>query len=87
MKMEGRRPGRPVGSGTGKYSLGGQYVPKPTLKSPKSEVLPNRHALATFLKGDPVQRTINQYSEIAPTGSTGPARYDDIVALGDVYRK
>jgi hypothetical protein len=35
------------------------------------ELLPSRHALSTLTKGDPLQRTMNNYAKAAPTGAGG----------------
>ena len=38
-------------------------------KPAKSEILPSRHALASLVKGDPMQRTMNNYAKKAPSGA------------------
>jgi len=48
-------------------------------KGAKQEVLPNRHALNTLTKGDPLQRSIGNYSKAAPTGSEAPIGVNTIL--------
>lgn len=40
-------------------------------KGAVTEVLPNRHAMNTITGGDPLRRTINDYSKKSPVDLTG----------------
>lgn len=42
-------------------------------KGSKQERLPHRSALTTLTKGDPMQRTINNYSAAAPEAEDTPS--------------
>lgn len=58
----------------GCYSKGGA-VPgaiKHTGKGAQEQILPHRHAMNTLTKGDPGQRTMNQYAKATP-GLANPA--------------
>jgi hypothetical protein len=37
-------------------------------KGSKQELLPNRHAMSQLTKGEPWQRTINNYAKSTPSG-------------------
>lgn len=47
-------------------------------KGSKQERLPHRSALTTLTKGDPMQRTMNNYSAAAPEAGDAP----DIMGMG-----
>lgn len=59
-------------------------------KGSRQEILPNRHALNTLTKGDPLQRSIGNYSKAAPTGAEAPIGVDtilDMAALTSALRR
>jgi len=59
-------------------------------KGAKQETLPNRHALNTLTKGDPLQRSIGNYSKAAPTGAAAPLNEQtilDMAALSSALRR
>jgi hypothetical protein len=37
-------------------------------KGGKQELLPNRHAMNTITRGEPWQRSINNYAKVTPSG-------------------
>jgi hypothetical protein len=46
------------------------------------QTLPSRHALNVLTKGNPEQRSINNYAKLTPTGSSAPGTYADIMNMG-----
>jgi hypothetical protein len=56
-------------------------------KGSKSQMLPSRHALTTLTKGDPSQRSIQNYAKLTPIGAGAPGTYDDIIQLSDLFKK
>jgi hypothetical protein len=46
------------------------------------QTLPSRHALNVLTKGDPVERSFNNYAKLTPTGSSAPGSYADIMQMG-----
>lgn len=50
------------------YSKGGAVpgATKHTGKGAQEQILPHRHAMNTLTKGDPGQRTMNQYAKATP---------------------
>ena len=40
-------------------------------KCSQQELLPHRHALGTLTRGDPMNRTINNYAKATPEGAGG----------------
>jgi|RhiMethySRZTD1v2_1073278.scaffolds.fasta_scaffold1790999_2 hypothetical protein len=59
-------------------------------KGAKQETLPNRHALNTLTKGDPLQRSIGNYAKASPTGAAAPLNEQtilDMAALAPALRR
>lgn len=56
---------------TSGYRADGLRVVKNAGKGGGSQTLPSRHALNTLTGGDPLRRTINQYSKATPAGGGG----------------
>lgn len=52
-------------------------------KASKIETLPSRHALTTLTGGNPVQRSLQQYAKLTPTGASAPGTYADIEHMGE----
>jgi hypothetical protein len=50
-------------------------------KGARQEILPNRHALNTLTKGDPMQRSIGNYAKAAPTGAEAPVGEQTILDM------
>lgn len=64
---------------------------KPTVvankgKGSRSQMLPSRHALNTLTRGDPSQRSVQNYGKLTPVGAGAPGTYDDIVQLSDLFK-
>lgn len=72
------RPNRPhVGTGIADKAIGVHN------KGSQIEMLPSRHALSTLTGGDPIQRSLNNYSKLTPSGAGGFNRsYSDIMHMG-----
>jgi hypothetical protein len=45
-----------------------QDITKNIGKGSKQELLPNRHAMNTITRGEPWQRSINNYAKVTPSG-------------------
>ena len=46
-------------------------------KGASEQTLPSRHAVSTLTQGDPMSRTMNDYSKMTPTGAGTPAPSDN----------
>lgn len=46
-------------------------------KGAAEQVLPSRHAVQTLTQGDPMQRTMQDYSKATPTGAGTPPQSDN----------
>ena len=54
-----------------KSKLIGDKVVRNVGKGSKDEVLPSRMAMETITKGDPMQRSMNNYAKKTPSGLSG----------------
>lgn len=52
-------------------------------KGGKQEMLPSRHAMAQLVKGDPIQRSMNNYAKLTPSGRGAPGSYRGIMEMGN----
>jgi len=52
-----------------KYKMIGDKVTRIVGKGSKDEVLPSRMAMETITKGDPMQRSMNNYAKKTPSGA------------------
>ena len=60
-----------------KLGFGAKQVVRHTGKGATEQALPNRRALNTLTKGDPAQRTINNYAKETPgLGMPSPTMLD-----------
>lgn len=46
-------------------------------------MLPSRHALNQLTKGDPVQRSLQNFGKLTPIGAGAPGTYADIENMGE----
>ena len=58
-----------------KSKMIGDKITRVVGKGSKDEVLPNRMAMETITKGDPMQRSMNNYAKKTPSGASamGPS--------------
>ena len=58
-----------------KSKMIGDKITRVVGKGSKDEVLPNRMAMETITKGDPMQRSMNNYAKKTPSGlsAMGPS--------------